>query len=941
MPLQAAGLNALTADDQIPVAPIDETTKPTITLISEDAGFDLNTDDRTILADGTTQKHGKRFSVTVNFADAVSDGKTLTISVPEGLEFVNITVPGDSSKYNYLNGSYLNKLGNEDTLSTNITKVTLPSLRATYGTALFGDVVYEFTSGTETVTIDFILKLDESIYYAPNTMPISIKATKGVVEETIQQTISLEGALATITGELSNSDNFVHGSGGSKQISQGKSDYLTSVEFTNVSADFTGPLYFENFVFDLYYPAEVTFTGNVRMGSNGTDVNIFEADYLSKLQAIYPTITSAIHDAASNKVTFTFANMNGATLYRPNFTIEVNVPQDLTAATYTANTATLTATPKGSTTPITISAKQPAYVEVMESLKVANYLQINSATSTAVGDYATQSLNAHQYYSYAGFATVTSGSELVDGVSQKPVPNEVHGTYSLEINYDANFKASTVAIPFDKDNQTAADVKIWFKTNTQNSDWVQYTGTQTQSAYLIYITSDMANLADDEYFTDIKADIGDVAKIDMYKSGGDNTTNFWVYGIVADSSVSQVVHTIKYWPTGYGEGDAQNLTETATMTASYVADNSAFAYSGGRTDCINVSSGGFAGDTFTVKTTIELNGKIANRSTLENPIIYVKQEKDITINNIVLSVTGGQQLVLGKDYTIETLTVGEDTVYKISTINQVISVGMDEARTSHSLQLNFDYTTDITKILTDTKFEPSKIIAWTSENNVVQPHANSAKHSETSYAFDINQDGTQSDLFAPVISNGTTIKAPDSVILTSKLNLDTNGVLNTVPNYNGDQSTVATFYNDTTAVWEMTVINYSPYDLSSDGGSKFIIYLPLPKDGLNFGANYQTGEFTWDILLNGDVVANNFTVEYAAADASNVLTTSYSATPTEQSNMIRLTLNSGVTIYPNDVVTLQVPIKTTNLVDFKDGGNINILNPYYYIKNVDTKGTTI
>ena len=175
----------------------------------------------------------------------------------------------------------------------------------------------------------------------------------------------------------------------------------------------------------------------------------------------------------------------------------------------------------------------------------------------------------------------------------------------------------------------------------------------------------------------------------------------------------------------------------------------------------------------------------------------------------------------------------------------------------------------------------------------------------------------------------------------NKLRIDSEAKLNTDPAYVDASNT---FKLESTT--QNIDLKYTVKNPNNAEAANVEMYIPVPKEGQNWGANFQSTPFNYGLVLKSPATVDPtfntvYDVEYATVDASkldgstdhNALTLAhenYTANPTNLNdvNLIRIKTKAGVKIPANSALPVELSYKVVNATNADDGQTLG-WSPYY------------
>ncbi|WP_338671838.1 bacterial Ig-like domain-containing protein [Listeria seeligeri] len=861
----------------------------------------------------------KTVTATVEFADNATSGKKVNFTLPDGMRFVSLPVPNNYKPTNGTDSSIMNYLGTGDPLGNAITSITVPKRETNYNQATFGTVSYELDSGTEKASFNFSVRVDAAKYYGATDLQSPIKTEVFANGEatplaSAEQGIHAEGkkvvgyagqdhvktmfrnwyinySLPEVLASSDTADSYNYTkpysvvNGLNQPDERGVSAYLA-----------------KNLTITLYYPEGMEYVGIIGNGgesiTSNSDINITP----------YPSEHKVVID-------YKEMNINGA--YNSIFSVKYKIPKETPAGTYSA-------------------AKVPHAVITTYDDEV---FEADALTSNA-GDLTTKAaldtckvvdtsvnkmrLTPRNYYINPDNET-WAGSIQID--NQKTAGMKTNQVYQIE--FDPNWEAYSVNLPFDSKVSGNKITNVQYKTNL-NSNYRSYSGDLPAHVYgMVRLEANNAGLQEGEYFTEVKANVGDFSPgfVNVSPSGtwGPNYTAS--YGVVKPGITS-----VQFKASVWDAADEANTKSSGTST--YSVSNTVTDSANGRATFYNKKGAKIkvasAGETITTNASLVLfDYPYGTRTVINNPEVYLRELDGTTINPSTIKLTdqAGKEV----DFTVkqETANNGEK-VYVLKTTGVTVGAYVDYPYKAQYLNVSYDTTFDVT-LDTGINMDIQNVLAWGGSD--VSSAIGSNSFSDA--GLDVNKNGKDNEILLSANSSTLNVPKQDTVTVETFLNVAGEG---TKAAYNeGDDSTVSYFTPGTDADYTVQITN-----TSNSEARTFELYIPIPKTGQNFGSKFQSEAFKWDMKLNGaiDISAeqqSQFEIGYAtAATADNYESADiYSETVSdyENVNMVRIKVKNQINA--GETQKFKVPLKVDETFDSANEDNKistrDIYNPYYHV----------
>ncbi|MDQ0361789.1 SdrD B-like domain-containing protein [Breznakia pachnodae] len=862
----------------------------------------------------------KKVSVVVDFKDSTSADKEITIDLPEGMKYTTIYTAGNPVTTGvdtailspYTSGSAEEKAIIGMTLPKKETDATggFTKIGSTYGT-----LKINVASSTEKITIDVYVRVDAARYYREMQIPgdITASASKAGVEiGSISQSVKAVGAnIATDANGYrsvnSNETTTVYAS------TDDEENYGVSVRSYMPYVNYTAGL-------DLEYGSRTIYVKEMKQY-----VYYPEGTEFAGFSALSTSLTYE-NDPDNSRVIITGIKTNGDHYGQ----VKYKIPKDAATGTVFSNPrydyieieyydgykVTLTADNMG--------RKHSSTVVDMpnESLK----LTFNRFSNTGI----TGMNNASEdYHAFASFYGLTNKN-------QSSVKNQV-----VEFDIDSNWLVSRVNIPFDGTASGDGITSVKYKTNKSPDVWIDadlskliVSGTQIR-----ILTKANEELDEDEFFIAVKAEVGNfnsgynrtVYQGSSSATGGTIAT----YGRLAQGTTSATV-TMSIYEKGKEAETKQSLDSTINNSR----NETKYVYSGDSTVKFYNTKGTLinsivAGDTFSIKAEMRVSYYYATTMTsgkMINPEIYIRQPEGTTIDIDSIVIKGGT--VVHDDWTISDPYYNDngDMFYKITTKNFETGFWYGEEPKNVFPTIQYNISTNIT--YTDS-YNGQDLVAWGKDG-----YANAG--TSGTYIIDTYDFNGNDNLVETLFSfNKTTfeVQKNEKVLIDTYLTLK--GEEPKEPYSEGNANTLAYFTPGTEADYTAKIINNSGKEADS-----LTMYIPIPKEGENFGGKFQSSAFKWNMRLT-DLLGEEegFDISYATtANESNYTEDeiySGSGVNLDEVNMVRIKTTAKI---PADVeLEFKVPLMVDEDMESADEGNKistrNIFNPVYAVETEGYRGT--
>ncbi|MBC1374833.1 LPXTG cell wall anchor domain-containing protein [Listeria sp. FSL L7-1699] len=860
----------------------------------------------------------KEVTATVNFGDSTSTGKKVNFTLPDGMRFVSLPVPNNYQAGTNVDKGLLSYLGASDPLGVAITSAKVPDKETTYNQATFGTVSYELSPGTEKASFTFSVRVDAAKYYGPTDLvdPIKTEVFKGEASTPVasaEQAIHAEGNKVVGYANQDHVKTMFRHWYNDQRLSEvlASTDAADSYNYTKSysvvngsnSLDSRGSMTYiaKNIEITLYYPEGMEFVDviNNNGGAIKGDSNLTITNYPSE-----------------NKVVINNKRLNSSAASNAVYGVKYKVPKGTPAGTYSTDKVphAVITTYDGEvfeSDALTSNSSDLTTLAPLDICKVVDTTE-NKMTLTA----ANGQLNPNNE-TWAGSIQINNKNSA--GVKK----NQMY-----QIKFDPNWEAYMVNIPFDSTISGNKISEVQYKTNL-NGTFRTFDGALIKNNNQMYrLDAKAVGLEDGEYFTEVKANVGDFAP------GYLNTESSATYRWNSTASYGKIkpgVTSVQYEGAIWDADDEANTKVSGTSTykvstAESTAANGTAAFYNKAGTMVKTAS---AGETINTKATLLLHDyPYGTRTVLNDPEVYLHALEGTTIQPSSIKLTDQD----GKDvnFTVEQETANNgDKVYVLKTTD--VSVGAFVGYPTKTKYLNISYNTTFDVTLDKSiNMDAQQVIAWGA--NVTPATAN---NTFSDLGLDVNKNGRDNDRLLSVNSSTLSIPKQDTVTVETFLSVAGEGAK--AAYVEGEDSTVSYFTPGTDADYTVKITN-----TSSGNASTFELYIPIPKTGQDFGSKFQSEPFKWDMKLNGALPVNaeqqdQFDVSYATTatgdnyDSNDI----YSDTVAdyEKVNMVRIKVKTQINA--GETQTFKVPLKVDETFDTATEGykigERDIYNPYYRV----------
>ncbi|MCU85214.1 cell surface protein, partial [Listeria monocytogenes] len=868
----------------------------------------------------------KDVTVTVDFGNDTSSGKKVNFTLPDGMRFMSIPVPSGYQATSGVDSTLLAYLGSSNPLGTAITSTTVPSRETVYNKATYGTVSYDLKEGTEKASFTFSVRVDAAKYYgvADLKAPIQVEAFMDGASTPVasaEQKIHAEGKNVVGNANQMHVKTMFRNWYTSYNVPEvtASEDALPSYNetktyaFMNVlnNVDGRGAQFYlaKQLTLTLYYPEGMDYVGVTNGEGSGLSNN-----YYTTITP-YPEEHKVVIEVDQSKY-------NGYAKYA----VRYQIPKGTPAGTYNATKA-----------PHAVITTFDG--EVFES----DALTSNAADLTTVAPKETVKVvdtTLNKMYLTTGNRYLNPDNETWAGSIQ--IDNKrTAGTKKNQvyhIQFDPNWKAYIVNLPFDGNLSGNQITDIQYKTNL-NTTYRTYTGNLPKANGNRMATLDAiaVGLQEGEYFTDVKANVGDfsVGFTNLTPNATFSTASTASYGLINPGITS-----VQFKAEMYAADDEANTKVSGTSTynvstdvSSFASGSSAFYDTKG-----NLIKNANAGDKVTTKATLALNDyPYGTRTTLNNPVIYLRATEGSTILPASIKLTDQDKQDVNYSIQQETANNG-DKVYVLKTTDTSVGRYVDYPSKNKYLNLSYDTTFDVT-LDKNISMDVQNVLAWGGPNVTSYGTVNGF----SDVGLDVNKNGKDNESLLSTNTSTLSVSKQDTVAVETFLSVAGEGAKS--PYVDGDDSTVSYFTPGTNADYTVKVTN-----TSDSAANTFELYIPIPKTGENFGSKFQNDPFKWDMKLSQALTLTpaqqaQFDVSYATtATADNYESASiYTSTVADygQVNMVKIKVKTQINA--GEEQNFQVPLQVDETFDSATTGDKigerDIYNPYYRVVTNTFSGT--
>ncbi|MGC9339856.1 bacterial Ig-like domain-containing protein, partial [Listeria ivanovii] len=697
----------------------------------------------------------KTVTTTVDFGDSSSTGKKVDFTLPDGMRFVSLPAPNDYKPSSNSDMNIINYLGASDPLGIAITSMTMPNRETNYNRATFGTVSYELEPGTEKASFTFSVRVDAAKYYGATDLKTPIKAEVFVggastPVASAKQTIHAEGN--KVVG-YANQDH-VKTMFRTWYINHGTSEVLASTD-TDPSYNYTKPysvvnglnqaddrgaaiFMAKNLTVTLYYPEGMEYVGIIDNSGNAVPNN-------SNISVTaYPS---------ENKVVIDYKQMNLNSVSNSVFSVKYKIPKGTVAGTYSA-----TKVPHASIKTYDDAIfESDALTTNLTDLTTKAALDTCKVVDTTVNKLALVPANRNINPDNETWA----GSIQINNL--QTAGKKTNQIYQVE--FDPNWEAYSVNLPFDGTIAGNKITDIQYKTNLHSS-YQTYSGKlPVSNNKMARLEASAVGLQEGEYFTDVKANVGDfsVGFVNTDQGGTFRWNSTASYGIVKPGIAS-----VDFKGSIWNAEDEANTKASGVST--YSVSNTITSAANGTASFYNKAGSAIkvasAGDTVTTKASLLLfDYPYGTRTVINNPEVYLHEIDGTSINPSTIRLTNQD----GKEVTFsikqETANNG-NKVYVLKTTDVTVGTFVGYPYKTQYLNLSYDTTFDVT-LDKSIDMDIQDVLAWGGSNITSAIGSNS--FSDT--GLDVNQNGKDNEKLLSVNSSALSIPKQDTVTVETFLSV--------------------------------------------------------------------------------------------------------------------------------------------------------------------------
>ena len=472
-----------------------------------------------------------------------------------------------------------------------------------------------------------------------------------------------------------------------------------------------------------------------------------------------------------------------------------------------------------------------------------------------------------------------------DYESNGPIPRIVNNSSSIktnqwiEIEVPNEYLATQIVFPYDRNSNNTADLKIWYEASDDIGEWKEVASLSqvSLSATSARVSTQSLALPDGITLTKIKAYIGNVG---VYF---ESTSNSSPRGVTA--ATPKIVGKLK---DGMTEAVFKGATYAASPEGVYVAgtrvesNNAKVIRTNTPTtsilqqmDNVSVVAGGTQKAMLNLSSTYQYGGLTA----MVNPEIYLRVPEGISYSNPQVISSIGGTATISEPY----MTVTGERIVKITTNNVKVGTAFGGSLDLRP-RIEFDVVADLqtnggTYQWSDYLFFKDDVSSFSNYFMHPNPQAD---------IYDVDNDGDLTEMtVSPRFGTALTVYPVETLTIDTYI---TPQGENRYPNYDGTDATSVGFTPGATANYSVDIFNNNVEPLTG-----FEAYIPVPKIGNNFGTNFQTEPFKWNMKFASiptiKIVDEN-DVDITASRGANYQIT-YSTNATMETNYNGATYSSS------------------------------------------------
>ena len=534
----------------------------------------------------------------------------------------------------------------------------------------------------------------------------------------------------------------------------------------------------------------------------------------------------------------------------------------------------------------------------------------------------------------------------------------------IEVTVDDKFEMNYISIPIPKGTTVE---KVYYTTQSvphtekETTIFVMNEGvTPSSTLSMNLLTLRISDIENGEYFASVRVYLGDVPKdflvTEMDFSSGYGLTNFVprIIGNLVSDNAKITIRTFAYSNVNTKTIEPTSLTETVATISFTSGANDA---QGGNRIFVGLKNAPekqiAAGTTGYVDLPVAMTVMVPASSHLKNAQLIVKipEYVELSVDSVFYydRISASNKTISDSLYSTEIITRGTDQYLVVSIKEDFALFKGYEAAIIDWLTVRLEVKTSK---LAKGVYKWSEIACWSFDDGRASFGMDSALAKDV---LDLNNNGKTDDY---VVFYATAISADKRLTITEadEVVIETYIVPNGEPrrpSYNTSEPSSAIGFTPTTeGTYTVTVLN-----ARKKVAEEFVAYIPVPKEGNDFGSNFQETEFTWNMKVTGTPVitvydvdgndvsttrASNYQISYSdniLANGSNFESaTYYTGAPTTNAEMIKIEALSTIDIGEKVVIEFKYAANESGASSVGKIGKIIDFRPYYFARSTDNAG---
>ncbi|MDR1569973.1 MAG: InlB B-repeat-containing protein [Oscillospiraceae bacterium] len=836
-------------------------------------------------SDTIALEQGQILSIRIANLKNITD-KRLEIIIPEGLTVTNY--PG-------MDGSELpSNLASWMSLAVDAPVTTWDEL-----SARFGSIVYNINDGTDAIAFNVSIAGDPYRYHCPGTTPSCINS-QYKLPEPLQVILSSSAVGLEIKREITMSASatqFTVGkSARSHNILLNATIWTSEYSLYGLSPTMFGASYLvpKSGVVTLTWPPEAKLVAVNSNGANGEVPPLSDGDAQNTVSGADDHV---VINSANRTATFYYSK------HRLNPQLQLEFISGTDGIYFIKHSYILTMYDDVVKT-LNFNGDQVSLIT-----KTGNRLTASTRTRTVATVDANQ-LPGLTLVAETGFSN-DNANPVTDQFVRFDIPLELH----VRAFYFPKSAAGSITVKY----------KVW-----EDAEERETTGGIYGSGRILF-TAQSLSLAEGEYIEWAEANVGDFPV--SYRPA-DSTYNILFFGNIDLSIPNSTLYIIKVTITSQKDGDTE---DPVAVDAKASSSNTPSYYAGLKINITKNESGSYTyypDDDIKVESTLSVSSYYNSLQRMKNPDLFILLPKDVDLKPGSLTVKQGAGNV---DYTMDgPITINDGTGRQVIRIHTQAMIGYytDDISNFGSITLNFTLTVrkNIDSIVISSK---DIVFASATDGRLFTTAGLGSASASIVDTLDLNGNSNTTDR---LISNYEA-KIDINILATPELRLNAGIGLAGQPSITYDpanpDATTVPLTTGVPAKYALHITNTT----GADAG--FTSYIPVPHTGLNYGPDFQTDDFTWNMALAGppefNPASSNYVVTYTNSSITNSQQAEDAAYKTEQEmnpddwagvTMIRITNINPVPSDVNDTITFTYKADDDSVTV---PAKVNIFNPYYRV----------